>query len=85
MGSYLCAEKNFLHKLTLGKIDVPDPLAIINAGYDHVCATIGPSDLDTPDLGELEEEAKKELLASGVVSSAGDADAVVSAAVIELC
>lgn len=85
IGTYLFAEKNYLHKLELDNIDVPDPIVIIKAGYDHVCALVGPSDLDTPNLGAREESAKKELLNSGVVLSADDAQAVVSDAVTELC
>jgi len=85
IGTYLCAEKNYLHKLELDNIDVPDPIAIIKAAYDHVCALVGPSDLDTPNLGAREDAAKKELLNSGVVLSADDAQAVVSDAVTELC
>jgi hypothetical protein len=85
MGTYLCAEKNYLHKLASDNVVVHDPVAIIKAGYDHVCAIVGPSDLDTPNLGEREKAAKAEVLASGVVTSSGDAQAVVSDAIIELC
>jgi hypothetical protein len=84
-GSYLCAEKNYLHEVAGENIDVHNPMAMIKAGYDRVCAIVGPSDLDTPNLGEREEAAKKELLASGVVTASADAQAVVSAAVIQLC
>jgi hypothetical protein len=85
LGSYLCAEKNYLHKLADDNVVVDDPVAAIKAGYDNVCAIVGPSDLDTPNLGEREEAAKEKVLASGVVTSQDDAQAIVSDAVIELC
>ena len=76
IGTYLCAERNYLHKLALDNVAISDPELVIRAGYDHVCAIIGPSDLDTPNLGAREEAANKELLASGVVTSSTDAQAV---------
>jgi hypothetical protein len=84
-GSYLCAEKNYLHKLADDNVVIDDPVAAISAGYDHVCAIVGPSDLDTPNLGEREEKAKAEVLASAVVTTPDGAQHVVSDAVIELC
>ena len=69
-GTYLCAEKNYLHKLADDNVDLSDPVALISAGYDHVCAILGPSDLDTPNLGDRETAAIEELLASGVLTLA---------------
>jgi hypothetical protein len=83
--SYLCDEKNFLRKLAEDNVPVPDPVAMIKAGYDVVCAMIGPSDLDDPNLVGDEEKAQATLLAKGVVTSPDNAKAVVSDAVIELC
>jgi hypothetical protein len=84
-GSYLCAEKNYLHKLAGDGVVVHDPVAVIKAGYDDVCAIVGPSDLDTPNLGDREKAAQEKVLASGVVTTPKGAQAVVSDAVIELC
>jgi hypothetical protein len=89
----LCAEKNYLRKLGGDNVVVHDPVAIIQAGYDHVCSIIGASSVNTPgtldangrDLGEDEMAAQAAVLASGVVTSAKDAQSVVEDAVIELC
>jgi hypothetical protein len=91
--SYLCAEKNYLHKLAGDNVVVNDPVAMIKAGYDIVCAIIGPSSIETPgsldangrDLGQDENAAQAAVLTSGVVTSPKDAQTVVSDAIIELC
>jgi hypothetical protein len=81
---YACDEKDFLRLLDQDHVPVPDPVAMIKAGYNIVCATVMPHDTD-PDSDKFEEAAKQQLLARGVVKSPHDAETVETEAMVELC
>ncbi len=83
---YFCDEQGYLSTLASDHVAVPDPIAMIKAGYDHVCAVIGPANLDTRGTNYgTAEDAVKAVLASSVVTSNGDAQNVVMAAIKKLC
>jgi hypothetical protein len=83
---YFCDEQGFLQTLASNHVTVSDPVTMIKAGYNHVCAVMGPADLDTrgSNYGTAEDAAKA-VLASGAVTSNGDAQNVVLAAIKKLC
>jgi hypothetical protein len=82
--SHLWDEKDYLHLLAQDNVTVRDPVAVVKAGY-AVCTFTGPADRENNrDTGKDEDRATAALAASGVVSP-GDAQQVVSAAVIDLC
>jgi hypothetical protein len=82
--SHLWDEKDYLHLLAQDNVTVRDPVAVVKAGY-AVCTFTGPADQENNrDTGKDEDRATAALAASGVVSP-GDAQQVVSAAVIDLC
>jgi hypothetical protein len=81
---WLCDETDYLAKLDRDGVTVHDQAAAVNVGY-RVCRDyIGPSDMDTPNLGAKEEQAVRMVSASGVFAPS-DAQQVVTDAIIELC